>query len=138
MARHEEKKNQVNLKKEAPAHNADRKVLMVFSEDQFYNDLQKPKYDKHKVHEVAEERPGYIERWLPRGGIILTEKEAADYEKGKQVVPESAPDMKLQKPSHKAPAAEEKFPDAPMSTSDMGDESSRQIGDETEENEIEL
>lgn len=44
-------------------------VKMKFSEDKYYNDLDKPIFEKDKVYEL--EGAGWIQRWVKRGGEVV-------------------------------------------------------------------
>lgn len=54
---------------EAAENEPKQKVVMVFSEDKFYNDLSKPLYEKGKPYEIV--GADMIQRWLKRGGEIV-------------------------------------------------------------------
>lgn len=54
----------------------EKTVKMVFHEDKFFND--DIAYEKEKVHEVPLSKK---ERWQKRGGIILTDAQAKEFEK---------------------------------------------------------
>lgn len=49
------------------------KVLMRFSENKYYNDLENPIFEKGKTYVL--EGAGWIQRWLKRGGEILDQAE---------------------------------------------------------------
>ena len=44
-------------------------VLMKFSEHKYYNDLNSPMFEAHKVYEIAGAE--WIQRWIKRGGEIV-------------------------------------------------------------------
>ena len=77
-------------KKEQPSKEAPKKVLMRFEENKFYNDMDNPEFEAGKVYTLEGEN--WINRWLKRGGIIMTEDEAKKFAadkagKGKSVSP---------------------------------------------------
>lgn len=45
------------------------KTKMIFTEDKFYNDLNKPLYLANTEYEIE---PQMVDRWLRRGGKIVT------------------------------------------------------------------
>ena len=45
-------------------------VTIVFSEDKFYNDLDKPMFEKG-IHYEIDNNPAWIQRWLNRGGMLV-------------------------------------------------------------------
>lgn len=45
------------------------KVMMVFTEDKYYNDLEAPIFRKGETYEV--EGADWIQRWVKRGGVIV-------------------------------------------------------------------
>ena len=71
------KKKFVKVAKAAKAHEENdlpkNKVMMVFSENKFYNDLNNPHFLKGKEYEI--EGAGSINRWLKRGGKIVAGKQ---------------------------------------------------------------
>lgn len=69
-----EKKQQKLLKKqaEAAALAASPKVKMKFSRSMFYNDPQVPLYEANTVYEIE---PNMVDRWLKRGGVVVTDEE---------------------------------------------------------------
>ena len=46
---------------------------IIFEEDQFYNDPKTPLFKAGVEYEISNEgnRPGWIQRWLKRGGKII-------------------------------------------------------------------
>lgn len=79
------------------------KVLMRFSENKIYNDLNKPIFYKGEVYEL--EGKAWIERWLKRGGEIV-EKADGKVQDGAQ--PESESKDGLAAPLGEPPVVEKK------------------------------
>lgn len=52
-----------------------KKVFMRFPQNQYYNDQTNPIFEKGKIYEL--EGASWIQRWLKRGGEILTEEQMA-------------------------------------------------------------
>lgn len=69
---------------------------MVFSEDKFYNDLNKPLYGKDTICEIPE---NMVDRWTKRGGRPATEEEI----KSGKVVVKKDEDPVLEAGEKKAP-----------------------------------
>lgn len=65
----EKKMKKVEKKKAAVEADMSQKVKMKFSEDKFYNDLNKPMFLAGEIYEL--EGAGWIQRWLKRGGEIV-------------------------------------------------------------------
>lgn len=78
-------------------------VKMVFSEQKFYNDLNVPLYDANKVYDVP---LSMRDRWIKRGGQVLSEKEAEAFEKAKAEVAAAEPSGHPEPPAEDAPHAE--------------------------------
>lgn len=65
-----EKQAQAQAAKEL---NDSKKVLMLFPENMYYNDLDKPIFEKGKTYEL--EGADWIYRWKKRGGIVVESAE---------------------------------------------------------------
>lgn len=68
------------------------KVKMRFTEEKYYNDPNTPHFEKGKIYEVQGQ--DIINRWLKRGGEIVTDemlkKEAQDAAKAKVEAPKKS------------------------------------------------
>jgi hypothetical protein len=78
------------------------KVLMRFNEDKYYNDLNKPIFEKGKIYEL--EGRSWIDRWTKRGGGIV---EKADGPVASGLQPQSEGLNGLAAPLGNAPSVEE-------------------------------
>lgn len=71
----EKKKKKLEQQQAAAQDSAKQKVLMRFKEHKYYNDLNNPIFDAGKVYELS--GAAWIERWIKRGGEIVTEEQLA-------------------------------------------------------------
>lgn len=76
MAKNEQRKLERSAQRQAEAEaDLSNKVLMRFSENKYYNDKEKPIFEKGKVY--ALEGAGWIQRWIKRGGEVVKEDDAS-------------------------------------------------------------
>jgi len=87
MSRKEQRRLEAaNQKQEAEG--APKKVFMRFEENKFYNDQEKPIFEAGKVYEL--EGADWIQRWVKRGGEIVTPEKAVEEKAFSSKMPESA------------------------------------------------
>lgn len=83
------KKHKDRLEKSAKKQDAQEvengKVLMRFKNHQYYNDLGNPIFLAGEIYEL--EGAGWIQRWVKRGGEIISKEEAT-----KKYIPSSQPE----------------------------------------------
>lgn len=88
MSNKQKRKLEKEAKRQAEQEASDsKKVLMRFSEDKFYNDLDNPVFEKGKIYEIS--GADKILRWTKRGGEII---EAKDLKKGEETLQPNQPD----------------------------------------------